>query len=70
MTFDDDVPSPCVGICRVDEARGRCEGCLRTLDEIGRWSALGAGDKRAILAELRGRRQRGPEGRSEGGGIE
>ena len=70
MISDDDVPSPCVGVCRIDEARGRCEGCLRTLEEIGRWSALGAVDKRALLAELPGRRQRGSEERSEGGGIE
>ena len=70
MTCHDNVPSPCVGVCRIDEARGRCEGCLRTLEEIGRWSALGTGDKRALLAELPGRRQRASEGRSEGGGIE
>ena len=33
------VPSPCVSVCRIDAASGRCEGCLRTLDEIARWGA-------------------------------
>jgi len=30
------ILSPCVGICRLD-ARGFCEGCYRTGDEIARW---------------------------------
>jgi predicted Fe-S protein YdhL (DUF1289 family) len=35
-----DVPSPCISVCRMDAATGRCEGCLRTLDEIAVWSSL------------------------------
>lgn len=31
--------TPCTGVCRLD-ARGLCEGCLRTGDEIARWSAM------------------------------
>jgi predicted Fe-S protein YdhL (DUF1289 family) len=31
-----EVPTPCIGLCRLD-ARGYCEGCQRTGDEIGRW---------------------------------
>jgi predicted Fe-S protein YdhL (DUF1289 family) len=34
------VPSPCVSICRMNDATGLCEGCLRTLDEIAAWSVL------------------------------
>ena len=30
------VPSPCVGICTVN-AHGFCEGCFRSLSEIGDW---------------------------------
>ena len=30
------VLSPCVGICAVNP-EGYCEGCLRTLAEIGNW---------------------------------
>ncbi len=50
------VASPCIGVCRMDEASGLCAGCLRTLDEIARWSALGEADQRAIWRELAQRR--------------
>ncbi|MEW6694669.1 hypothetical protein Tther_00480 [Tepidimonas thermarum] len=33
------VPSPCVGVCRIDAATGWCAGCWRTLDEIAAWGA-------------------------------
>lgn len=50
------VTSPCVSICKMDEATGWCEGCLRTLDEIAFWSVLDEADKRAVWVEL-GRRR-------------
>jgi hypothetical protein len=50
------VASPCISICRMDEATGWCEGCLRTLDEIALWTVLDDGDKRAVLRELSARR--------------
>lgn len=31
------VPSPCIGVCRMDESSGLCAGCWRTLDEIAIW---------------------------------
>ena len=52
------VASPCVNVCRMNEATGLCEGCWRTLDEIGVWSLLDEPEKRDVLAELRQRRQR------------
>ncbi|MFY9511417.1 MAG: DUF1289 domain-containing protein [Rubrivivax sp.] len=50
------VPSPCTSICRMDEAAGVCEGCLRTIDEISVWSLLDDNEKRALLVELSKRR--------------
>lgn len=50
------VASPCISICRMDEASGWCEGCLRTLDEIAVWSLLDDEDKRAVWVELSRRR--------------
>lgn len=44
----DDVPSPCVSVCRMDAATGLCEGCLRTLDEIAAWSRMADSEKRAV----------------------
>ena len=46
------VPSPCLSVCRMDGATGLCEGCLRTLDEIAAWSALGEEDKRAVWQQI------------------
>lgn len=50
-----DVPSPCVKVCVMDNAAGLCRGCRRTLDEIARWSAFSADQKRAVLQQLPGR---------------
>ena len=52
----DEVPSPCVDVCRMDEASGLCEGCARTIDEIAGWSQLDAAGKRAVIALLPARR--------------
>ncbi len=50
------VASPCIGVCRMDDATGLCAGCLRTLDEIALWSVLDDAAKRAVRCEL-GRRR-------------
>ncbi|MBX3634292.1 MAG: DUF1289 domain-containing protein [Rubrivivax sp.] len=50
------VPSPCISVCRMDQASGWCEGCLRTLDEIAAWSLLDEEGKRAVWVELSRRR--------------
>jgi uncharacterized protein len=50
------VASPCVNVCKMDEASGWCTGCLRTLDEIAWWSQLDEEDKRAVLQQLPQRR--------------
>jgi len=50
------TPSPCVNVCRMDDATGWCEGCLRTLDEIAVWGGLPDDDKRVLWQQLRQRR--------------
>ncbi len=47
-----EVASPCINVCRMDAASGYCEGCRRTIEEIARWSAYSAMEKRAVLARL------------------
>ena len=41
-------PSPCINICRMQEASGLCEGYLRTIDEIASWSTFDDAAKRAV----------------------
>jgi predicted Fe-S protein YdhL (DUF1289 family) len=36
----------------MDEARGQCEGCFRTIDEIAHWGLFDDDEKRAVLAQL------------------
>lgn len=49
------VPSPCINICRMDESRGWCAGCYRTIDEIIRWSKVGNQEKLAIWRQIQQR---------------
>lgn len=46
------VPSPCIGICRMDAKTGLCEGCQRTIDEIARWSGGSEAWKRSVWEEI------------------
>lgn len=48
--------SPCLRICRLDDAGRLCLGCARTRDEIARWWGMSDAEKRAVLAALPGRR--------------
>jgi predicted Fe-S protein YdhL (DUF1289 family) len=50
------VPSPCINVCRMDDATGWCHGCQRTLPEIAAWSGLSADAKRAVWRQLQSRR--------------
>jgi predicted Fe-S protein YdhL (DUF1289 family) len=53
----DEVPSPCVNVCRMDETTGLCAGCLRTLDEIACWAGYTREEKLAVRAKLAARRR-------------
>lgn len=50
------VPSPCVSVCQMNAARGQCEGCFRTIDEIAHWGLFDDDEKRTVLAQLPARR--------------
>lgn len=54
---DDDVPSPCINVCRMNAQTGLCEGCFRTIDEIAHWSAASNAEKRAVWEEIRWRQE-------------
>ena len=56
MLFDTSVPSPCVSVCRMEEATGLCLGCRRTLEEIRDWIIMTPDEKRAVLARIDVRR--------------
>ena len=54
------IESPCIKICTLDAASGRCLGCGRTVNEISRWSAMSAAERTRVMNELPARRGRQP----------
>lgn len=53
-----EIESPCVKICVIHPGEGLCVGCLRTLDEIARWSAMTGDQRRDVMADLPARAPR------------
>lgn len=51
----DEVQSPCIRVCVVHPEEKICTGCMRTTDEIARWSRMDDAERAAILRELPGR---------------
>ncbi|MGF1692878.1 DUF1289 domain-containing protein [Photobacterium kagoshimensis] len=51
------IPSPCIGICQVNE-RGYCRGCMRNRDERFNWQSMNATEQRNTLRLCRQRYMR------------
>lgn len=54
------IPSPCINVCRMNQATGLCEGCYRSIPEITEWSRASDARKRVILAQVAVRRAAAP----------
>jgi uncharacterized protein len=52
-----DIPSPCIGVCRLDPATGLCAGCMRSPAEIAAWPTADSAERLAIVLRLRERRR-------------
>ena len=50
------VPSPCIAVCRIEDATGLCAGCARTLDEIAAWGTMSDEERRAVWRSIALRR--------------
>ena len=55
LTGQTQLPSPCISLCKMDEASGLCLGCLRRLSEIAAWSTMDDADKLVVWGQLPGR---------------
>ncbi len=44
--------SPCVGVCIIDEERGLCTGCARTVEEVAAWGGASDAFREAVWAAL------------------
>ena len=47
-----EIDSPCIKICVVHPEERLCVGCLRTIEEIAKWSRLTPAERAAIMADL------------------
>ena len=52
-TDDPFVPSPSVSVCVVHPIEGVCEGCLRSLDEIGAWGHMQSAQQREVWQNIK-----------------
>jgi len=53
-----EVESPCIQVCVVHPEERICTGCLRSIDEITRWSKMAPEERSEIMAELPSRAPR------------
>lgn len=53
--YDKGVPSPCMSVCQMDGDTALCQGCLRTLGEIGQWGNADEAQRRAIWQAIEAR---------------
>ena len=51
------LASPCLRLCRIGED-GLCAGCLRSLDEIARWSRMDEAERRRMIDDVLAGRER------------
>lgn len=50
--MNEPIWSPCKNICVVDPSQTICVGCFRTLDELGRWTAMSQAERLAVKGEF------------------
>ena len=46
------VPSPCMSLCLMHPSAAWCEGCLRTLPEIGGWSRASVQEQHQVWVQI------------------
>ncbi|MBM9576696.1 DUF1289 domain-containing protein [Leptospira sp. 201903070] len=50
------VRSPCNKICTMDFETGYCEGCFRTIEEIGNWSRYSDLEREKLFLTIQARK--------------
>ena len=50
--MNQEVNSPCIGICSVDDLSGLCVGCFRTMDEISQWWDMNDAERNKVMSQL------------------
>ena len=50
--MNQEVTSPCIGICAVDDLSGLCLGCFRNMDEISQWWDMNDAERSKVMSQL------------------
>jgi predicted Fe-S protein YdhL (DUF1289 family) len=48
----DQISTPCIGICKIDQHTKVCRGCSRTVEQITNWSKMAEDERKRIMDEL------------------
>lgn len=51
----EDIASPCIGVCSMNQESGECEGCYRTIEEIREWWNMSAAERGQVMERLQQR---------------
>jgi predicted Fe-S protein YdhL (DUF1289 family) len=49
--LNEEIQSPCIGVCAMDDTTGLCHGCYRNLAEIQDWWDLDNVQKKKVVEE-------------------
>ncbi len=52
MSNIEDIVSPCIGVCAINDANGFCQGCYRTVEEIREWWNMSDQERDKVMSAL------------------
>lgn len=52
MSDTQPILSPCTGVCVLDTGGDFCVGCLRTREQIARWTLMEEDERQRVMLEL------------------
>ena len=48
----EDIVSPCIGVCAINDSNGFCQGCYRTVEEIREWWNMTDQEREKVMGAL------------------
>jgi predicted Fe-S protein YdhL (DUF1289 family) len=48
----EDIVSPCIGVCAINDSNGFCQGCYRTVEEIREWWNMTDEEREKVMGAL------------------
>ncbi|CEN56540.1 DUF1289 domain-containing protein [Candidatus Methylopumilus turicensis] len=48
----EDIVSPCIGVCAINDSNGFCQGCYRTVEEIREWWNISDQERDKVMGTL------------------